>query len=124
MLVDRTITGSAEGSRRLATLRAVHTGIWFLVEANFVYLLYTGLTRRAGRATDVAAAIVTAETSIFVLSGFRCPLTGLARSLGAEQASVTDLYLPKWLAHALPVIHTPLLALVAYLYFRNRRGTL
>jgi hypothetical protein len=112
---------TAENSR-LAALRAVHTAIWFLVEANFVYLLYTGLTRRTGRAVDVAAAIVAAETSVFVLAGFRCPLSGLARTLGAEQASVTDLYLPKWLAHALPAIHTPLLALVVVLFFRNRRG--
>lgn len=105
----------------LAALRGVHTAIWFVVEANFVYLLYTGLTRRTGRAVHVAAAIVAIESSVFVVDGFRCPLTGLARRWGAESASVTDLCLPKPLARALPAIHTPLLLLGIVLFIRNRK---
>jgi hypothetical protein len=34
---------------------------------------------------------------------------------------VTDIYLPRWFAHNLPAIHTPLLVLMAYLHTRNLR---
>ena len=42
---------------------------------------------------------------------------------GAERGSVTDIYLPKWLAHSITAIHTPLLVLMAYLHARNLRRT-
>jgi hypothetical protein len=45
----------------------------------------------------------------------------LGESLGAKRGSVTDLYLPKWLAHNLPAIHVPLLVLAAFLHGRNLR---
>jgi hypothetical protein len=34
---------------------------------------------------------------------------------------VTDIFLPKWLAHNLPTIHAPLLVLTVYLHARNLR---
>jgi hypothetical protein len=73
---------------------------------------------RRGRA-GVAAAVVPGETLVFAGNGFRCPLTGLAERYGAEHGSVTDIYLPKWLAHNMPAIHAPLLMLMAYLHARN-----
>jgi len=105
---------------RLTALRGMHTAIWFSVEAEVFYLVFSGLARRTGRSVDLAAAIVALETAVFVLDGFRCPLTKLARSLGSEEASVTDLFLPGWLARALPALHVPLLVLVTFLYLRNR----
>lgn len=38
---------------------------------------------------------------------------------GAQDGSVTDIYLPKWFAHNMPAIHTPLLVLMTYLHARN-----
>src|SRR5438876_10032221 len=69
----------------------------------------------------VAAAVVGGESLIFAANGFRCPLTQLANSLGAESGSVTDIYLPAWFAHNLPAIHAPLLVLAAFLHERNLR---
>jgi hypothetical protein len=52
----------------------------------------------------------------FAGNGFRCPRTDVAEHLGAEQASVTDAYLPRWFADNLPAIHVPLILLAAFLH--------
>ena len=88
-----------------------------------IYVLYKGLRGASDRRAAIAGAIVAGETAIFLANGARCPLTGLAESLGAESGSVTDLYLPKWLAHNLPAIHVPLVALAVFLHVRNIRRT-
>jgi hypothetical protein len=90
--------------------------IWLSVEAAIGYLLYSGATRSSDRRDVAAAAIVAGESIVYLANGARCPLTGLAESLGAESGSVTDMYLPGWLAHNLPAIHVPVLALVLYLH--------
>jgi hypothetical protein len=117
--------GAADRQPRvlLTAVRGLHTALWFAIEASFIYVLFAGLTKRVGREVDVAAGVVAVETSVFALSGFRCPLTGVARRLGADQASVTDIYLPRWFAHALPAMHVPLLLVAGFLYVRNRRAT-
>ena len=56
------------------------------------------------------------ESALFAAIRFRCPLTELAQSLGADSGSVTDLYLPKRFAHNLPVIHAPLLVFIVFLH--------
>jgi hypothetical protein len=43
---------------------------------------------------------------VFAGNGFRCPLTELAERYGAQSGSVTDIYLPKRVAHNMPAIHT------------------
>jgi hypothetical protein len=105
----------------LVALKVVHTLIWFSVEASMMYVLYKGLRGQSDRRAATAGAIVAGETAVFLANGARCPLTGLAESLGAESGSVTDLYLPKWLAHNLPAIHVPLVAAAVYLHVRNIR---
>jgi hypothetical protein len=108
-------------SPALVALKAAHTLIWFSVEASMMYVLYKGLRGRSDRAAAIGGAIVAGETAVFLANGARCPLTGLAERLGAESGSVTDLYLPKWLAHNLPAIHVPLVLLAVYLHARNIR---
>jgi hypothetical protein len=102
-------------------IKVIHTLAWFSIESCMVYLLYTGSAKRSDRRTALAAAVVGGESLIYAANGFRCPLTQLAESLGAERGSVTDLYLPKWFAHNLPAIHVPLLVLAALLNGRNLR---
>ena len=105
----------------LVALKTAHTLIWFSVEAALSYVIFSGLRGRSDRRVAIAGAIVAGETAIFLANGARCPLTGLAESLGAKSGSVTDLYLPRWLAHNLPVIHVPLVILAVYLHVRNVR---
>lgn len=100
-------------SAELAAVKLMHTLAWFSIESCMVYVLYTGLAGRSG--------VVAGETLVFAANGFRCPLTTLAENLGAENGSVTDIYLPGWLADNLPAIHVPLIALAVYLHTRNIR---
>jgi hypothetical protein len=111
-------------ARRLALIRGVHTAAWFSIEFCVGYLLWSGATGRSDRRAAGAAAVVAGECLIFVAGGFRCPLTGLAEAAGATSGSVTDIYLPNWLARNLPAIHVPLLVLIGWLHgwpLRRRR---
>lgn len=100
-------------------IKTIHTLAWFSIESCMVYLLAAGFAKRSDRRAAVAAMVVGGESLIFVANGFRCPLTQLADGLGARSGSITDIYLPKWFAHNLPVIHVPLIALVLFLHGRN-----
>ena len=106
----------------LVAVKGFHTFVWLSVESCVVYVLVSGFARRTDRRVAVAAAIVGGETLIFAANGFRCPLTGVAESLGAEDGSVTDIYLPHWLARNLPAIHVPLIGLAVVLHVRNLRN--
>jgi hypothetical protein len=46
----------------------------------------------------VAVVLLLAESVVLAASGWTCPLTVLAERQGALQGSVSDLFLPKWLA--------------------------
>jgi hypothetical protein len=103
----------------LVAIKTMHTLLWFSIESCMVYLLYAGFAWHSDRRALLAATVVGGESLVFAANGFRCPLTRLADSLGAGSGSVTDIYLPDWLAHALPAIHAPLLLLAASLHGRN-----
>jgi hypothetical protein len=111
---------SAHGSA-LAAVKTIHTLAWFSIESCMVYLLHAGVVKRTDGRAAVAAAVVGGESLIFAANGFRCPLTDVAESLGADDGSVTDIFLPRWFAHNLPAIHVPLILLTAYLHGRNLR---
>lgn len=106
------------GLAALVAIKAVHTGIWLGIESCVGYVLYAGLTGRSDRRTAIAAAVVGGESLIFLGNGCRCPLTGLAERCGATSGSVTDIYLPHWLATNLFRIHVPLIIIALYLHAR------
>jgi len=115
----------AEARRKavaLTAIKTVHTLAWFSIESCMMYLLYAGFRRKSDRRAAIAGAVVVGESLIFAGNGFHCPLTKVARDLGAERAGVTDIFLPRWFAHYLPVIHAPLLVLAAWLHGRNLHG--
>ncbi len=106
---------------RLALIRWVHTALWAVVELNIVYLVVAGVGLRRsgdapGRGPTGAGSVVAAEVLVFAGNGCRCPLSALAVRAGADSGSVTDLYLPRRLAHNLPALHVPVLLLLAWLY--------
>lgn len=106
----------------LAAVKLVHTLTWFSIESCMVYVLWAGFRRQSDRRTAVAAGVVATESLVFAANGFRCPLTQVAERVGAEDGSVTDIYLPRWFAHNLPAIHVPLILLAGYLNGRNLRA--
>jgi hypothetical protein len=103
----------------LVGLKATHSLLYFSIEFCMGYLIYAGLKRRKDRRTAIAAMVIIGECIIFLGNRCRCPLTGLAESLGATHGSVTDIYLPRWLASNLVSIHVPLLTLALYLHVKN-----
>ena len=102
-------------------VKVVHTLAWFSIESCMLYVLYAGFARRSDRRAAIAAGVVAAESLVYTANGFRCPLTEAAEHLGAQRGSVTDVYLPKWLASNLPAIHAPLIVLATFLHVRNLR---
>ena len=50
--------------------------------AAILYILYCGLADVQDAGLGVAIGLVAAESAVFVFSGFRCPLTRLARQMG------------------------------------------
>ena len=103
----------------LSAVKLVHTLVWFSIESCMIYVLWAGFTKRTDRRAAIAAGVVATEGLIFAVNGFRCPLTQVAERFGAEQGSVTDIYLPRWVARNLPAIHVPLILLAGYLRGRN-----
>ena len=103
----------------LTAIKTARTMIWVSVEIAMASLLFTGLTRKSGRSVVAAGVVVVGESLVYLANGARCPLTQLAESVGTEHGSVTDIYLPSWLARNLPAIHVPLVALVAILHGRG-----
>jgi hypothetical protein len=106
----------------LVAVKTVHTAIWAGVEACVAYVLYAGAVGRTDRRVAVAAGVVATEIAVFAADGFRCPLTGVAERLGADDGSVTDLFLPRPVARALPAVHVPLVVLAVVLHTRNLRA--
>lgn len=105
----------------LTVIKVVHTLAWFSIESCMLYVLYAGFARRSDRRAAIAAGVVAGESLVYTANGFRCPLTGVAEHLGAQRGSVTDLYLPQWLARNLPAIDAPLIVLATFLHGRNLR---
>jgi hypothetical protein len=96
--------------------------VFFVVASAILYLLYSALTRRTDTRAAVAGAVVGGEALVFVASGWRCPLTGVAERLGADDGSDVDIYLPHWIASHLPQVTIPLVATAAVLHARNLWG--
>jgi hypothetical protein len=112
-------TGPARTSGALIAIKVVHTLVWLSVESCVAYLLYAGFAKRSDRRAAIAGAVVITECTVFIANGLRCPLTDVAESLGDDHGSVTDIYLPPWLARNLPAIHVPLVILTIVLHLRN-----
>jgi len=94
----------------LAAIKAIHTIAFGLIAGAIATTVVDGVRGRPTRRTAVAAAIALGECAVYAGNGFVCPLTPLAERLGAERGSVTDLFLPGWLARNLAWISTPILA--------------
>jgi hypothetical protein len=65
-----------------------------------------GATPRAVRALVIAAVI--GEGLVLSVNDNRCPLTGLAEELGADEGRVSGIVLPDWYARHIPSICTTL----------------
>jgi len=96
--------------RRLAlyAVKGSHTLIFLALSASVLETLRAGIRGRPSRATGPAIAATIGEGLVLVVSGNRCPLTGLAEELGAADGRVSDIFLPAWFARHIPSICTAL----------------
>lgn len=79
-------------------IKLVHTVIFWFLSLCVVYALFSAMADRITVWTWVAVGLLLLESVVLVASGWTCPLTVLAERHGAKRGSVTDIFLPKWLA--------------------------
>ena len=69
--------------------------------------------------TWVAVGLVLVESVVLAACGWTCPLTILTERLGAERGSVSDIFLPQWLADRIfPICGTTYAVALLILLFR------
>lgn len=96
--------------RRLALniVKGSHTLIFVALGGCVVETVRAGVTGRQSRLTKPAIVATFGEGVILAANGNRCPLTGLAEDLGADEGGVSDIFLPNWFARHIPSICTAL----------------
>lgn len=82
----------------LFLIRMAHTIIYGVMAASVVGILLSAIFDYAGPWLIVALILVGIECIVFVASGMRCPLTGLARRYGAEKGYAFDTFVPEAIA--------------------------
>jgi hypothetical protein len=103
----------------LIFIKAIHS-LAFLAELTAIgWLLLSGLLGRRDRSVSVAAALVAAESGVFLANRGVCPLTPLAERHGAARGSVSDIFLPDVVARTIPIWATTLVAIAAALHARG-----
>ena len=83
---------------KIALIKFIHSAIFFFMSACLLYVLYAGITRTYNWALLVAISAIFIDGLVLILNHGRCPFTTLAEGLGAEKGSVTDIFLPHWMA--------------------------
>ena len=83
---------------KLLLIKSVHTLIFFFQAACLFYILYAGITRTYNLFLLVAIGSILINGVVLMLNRWRCPLTTFAERRGAMKGSVTDIFLPDWMA--------------------------
>ena len=83
---------------RVFIIKSVHSLVLFYVAVCMLYLLYAGIAGDFGRLTLVALCSTAIEGLVVLVNRGSCPLRALAEKYGAENGSVTELFLPKAIA--------------------------
>lgn len=101
---------STPRQRRLAlvTVKGVHTLVFLVLGGGVLEIVRAGIRGRPSRATGPAITAVIGEGVVLLISGNRCPLTGLAEELGDADGRISDIFLPAWFARHIPSICTAL----------------
>ena len=82
-------------AKTLTAIRTIHTGIYIVMAASTLLLVYAGVTGESGWWLWSALGLLMIETVVFVGNGFKCPLTDLAVRHGATTGRVFDTFLPE-----------------------------
>jgi hypothetical protein len=102
----------------VAVIKTVHTLLFAAIAAAVVLIAWDGARGRPAHRTLLAVGIAVGESAVYVSNGQVCPLTPLARELGATRGSVSDIFLPAWFARRLPIIASSTLVIGLLLNLR------
>lgn len=84
--------------RSITFIKVVHTLIFIFMIIWVGIVFFTLLLDRISILTWIGISFILLEGGVLLVSGWRCPLTVYAENLGAEDGSVTDIFLPKFIA--------------------------
>lgn len=85
-------------NNKVFAVKLIHAVIFFLMFFCLFYILYTAIARTYNWLLLAAIGIILVEGIILIFNGWQCPLTNLARKYGDKKGTVTDIFLPAWLA--------------------------
>lgn len=102
-------------------MKYVHTLVFFFQAACLFYILYAGISGTYNLFLLLAIGSILINGVVLMLNQWTCPLTTFAEKLGALKGSVTDIFLPDWIAPSvfkIAIILFPAeLILLAFRYF-------
>jgi hypothetical protein len=82
----------------LFLIKLLHTLIFFALSSCVLTILYSGARGKLTRWTLISLAAILAEGVVLAANQWRCPLTNVAERMGAQNGSVSDIFLPAWLS--------------------------
>jgi hypothetical protein len=83
---------------KLFLIKFSHSLIFWWQAACLGYILYAGITRTFNAILLIAIGSILLNGLLLLLNDGRCPFTTLAENKGAEKGSITDIFLPDWIA--------------------------
>jgi len=101
---------SPSSARRLFAVKLVHSIIFWFQVACLAYLAYAAFTRSLGWPVLIPIGSILLNGVLLLLNHGRCPFTTLAERTGAASGSVTDLFLPDWIARNIFRVSTAIFA--------------
>ena len=83
---------------KLFFIKFMHSLIFWWQAACLVYLLLAGITKTFNILVLIAIVSILVNGLLLLINNGRCPFTTLAENQGAEKGSVTDIFLPDYIA--------------------------
>ena len=85
-------------NKKVFAVKLVHSIVFFFMVSCLVYIFYCAVARRYDWTLLAALGAIFLEGLALMFNGWECPFTTLAKKLGDEKGSVTDMFLPDWSA--------------------------
>jgi hypothetical protein len=93
----------------IVAIKALHTAIFGVLMGCVVYVALAGVRDRMTRRATLALVAILGEGLVISRNHGRCPLTDIVEELGGDHGSVSDIFLPRWIADHIPHISSALL---------------
>ena len=121
---SRTLDAMTEIRRTISilALKTIHTVIFAGELLAILWLVVSGFLGRRDRTVAIAAAAVAVEAAVFLGNDGVCPITPMTERLGAAHGSVSDIFLPAFVARTIPIWSTALVLIAGVLHVRALRS--